>query len=111
MGKHLQIRVQAVTWPPEAVEKVWPALYELAWPQGTPTVPGVFDLVQTLDDQRRFGAWSPERKDALGRGLEDAVRLKVQLEQALANWKPSEANTLSDQLEETLGTLERAARD
>jgi hypothetical protein len=42
-------------------------------------------------------------------GADQAKRLKKELEQALADWNPQKANTLSDQLEETLTELEKEA--
>lgn len=44
----------------------------------------------------------------LGTGIREAARLKQELEAALADWQPREANVLSDQLEDVLDNLERA---
>jgi ABC-type transporter Mla subunit MlaD len=41
--------------------------------------------------------------------LRKSERLKGSLEQALADWNPSRANSLSDELEEALDELERKA--
>ena len=55
MGKALQIRVSAVTWNEDLLEKLWPKLTELAF-----SVPikhekhGVFDMVRALDDGLQF---------------------------------------------------------
>jgi predicted nucleic acid-binding Zn-ribbon protein len=43
----------------------------------------------------------------LGSRIQQAKRLKRQLEQALADWNPQKANTLSDKLEELLDELEK----
>lgn len=110
MGRVLQIRVQASTWDPARAEKTWPRLWKLAWPSEAYGLegPGVLQLVEALDEQRRFGPWSQETKDALEAGLDRALSQKGALDQALADWNPREANRLSDDLEETLDELERA---
>ena len=67
MGKALQIRVSAVTWNEDLLEKLWPKLTELAF-----SVPikhekhGVFDMVRALDDGLQFLPWSEARRKALG---------------------------------------------
>lgn len=118
MGKYLQIRVKAETYCSEDVEKGWPCLWALAWPEpyGAQTLPlpnlprGVLELVQALDDQRRFSSWSSELVKGLGAGIGAAISFKEQLEQALADWNPREANILSDKLEDALAGLERDAK-
>ena len=42
------------------------------------------------------------------RSIREAARLKQELEAALADWQPREANVLSDHLEDVLDHLERA---
>ena len=111
MGKALQIRVSAVTWDVELLEKLWPRLSELAF-----SVPvkhdkhGVLEMVQSLGDGLKFMDWSKERKQALGLGIEKAVDTARRLEGALSNWNPREANALSDELELELDKLEAAFR-
>ncbi len=108
MGEALQIRVSAVTWNEELVEKLWPRLTALAATVPTNTQKhGVLELVQALHEGLRFMDWPKERKDALSPGVTKAVTIKRALEDALAMWKPSEANKLSEQLEAVLDTLER----
>ncbi|MBQ7456295.1 MAG: hypothetical protein IJS54_01585 [Desulfovibrio sp.] len=108
MGEALQIRVSAVTWNEDLLEKLWPHLTELA-----ATVPshsekhGVLELVQTLSDGLRFMDWDPKYKERLRPGIEKAQALRLALEDALACWKPKEANALSEQLETALDDLER----
>ena len=55
MGKALQIRVSAVTWNEDLLEKLWPKLTELAF-----SVPikhekhGVLEMVKALDEGLQF---------------------------------------------------------
>lgn len=114
MGKLLQIRVIAQTYDEDELEKAWPRLHALAWPEDkapTPYMPGkgVLELVQNLDEGRQFGPWSKETRAALTPGIEQAKQLKQQLENALAEWDATQANALSNQLEESLSDLEREA--
>lgn len=109
MGKALQIRVSAVTWNEDLLEQYWPLLSELAF-----SVPikhekhGVLEMVRALDQGLEFMKWSDARRAAMGPGIREAARLKEELEAALADWQPREANTLSDQLEDVLDQLEQA---
>lgn len=114
MGRVLQIRVSAQTYDPRAVEKRWPGLCALAWPEadmprGTMredgTV-GVLELVAVLGDEVRYGKVDPAVKKALEPLLGEVEGVKARLESALADWKPAEANALSDKLEEALDRLE-----
>ena len=109
MGEALQIRVTAVTWNEDLLEKLWPQLTELAF-----SVPskhekhGVLEMVRALHEGLQFLPWSEARRKAMGPGIEEAARLKQALENALADWQPREANILSDKLEDVLDTLEKA---
>jgi hypothetical protein len=107
MGKVLQIRVSAVTWAEDLVEKCWPRLAELAF-----SVPirhekrGVLEMVRALAEGLKFMNWSETRQTALGDDIRLAARLKTEIEHALADWQPRQANTLSDDLENVLDRLE-----
>ena len=109
MGEALQIRVTAVTWNEDLLEKLWPKLTELAF-----SVPikhekhGVLEMVRALHEGLQFLPWSEARRKAMGPGIEEAARLKQALENAMADWQPREANILSDKLEDVLDTLEKA---
>ena len=109
MDEALQIRVTAVTWNEDLLEKLWPKLTELAF-----SVPikhekhGVLEMVRALHEGLQFLPWSEARRKAMGPGIEEAARLKQALENALADWQPREANILSDKLEDVLDTLEKA---
>ena len=65
-------------------------------------------MVRALDEGLTFMKWSKARQEALGPGIREAARLKQNLENALADWQPREANALSDQLEDALDRLEQA---
>ena len=113
MGRHLQVIVTAYTYRPEDIEKVWPRLHHLAWGAVPATGPqpkkGVLELVEALDDALLFGKHPKEVKAALEPRLAVAKSRKRSLENALADWKPGEANALSDQLEDVLAELETLA--
>ena len=108
MGEALQIRVSAVTWNEELLEKLWPRLSEMAF-----AVPlkhekhGVLEMVRALYEGLRFMDWSEKRRAALGPGIGEAQKLKEGIEKALADWNPREANVLSEKLERVLDELER----
>lgn len=108
MGNVLQIRVSAVTWNEDLLEKSWPNLVELA-----ETLPlkfekrGVLELVDALAQGLRFMDWPDEAKEKLAPGITKAASIKKALEDALAAWDPKEANKRSDELESVLDTLER----
>ena len=111
MGKLLQIRVSAWTYREEDVPDTWPALASLAWPR--PPYPGekrgVLELAGCLETELAYADWDSSLKEKLQDGITQAARLKTQIEQALADWEPREANRLSDCLEDTLTELERKA--
>ncbi|MBR4741598.1 MAG: hypothetical protein IK079_01700 [Desulfovibrio sp.] len=109
MGEALQIRVSAVTWNEDLVEKLWPKLSQLAF-----SIPmnlqnhGVLEMVRALGDGLRFMDWSEQRKQAMGPGIQKAQALKKELERALADWNPRQAESVSCDLEACLDELERA---
>ncbi len=113
MGKLLQIRVMAYTYRPEDVAETWPKLSGLVWPEPPAGPPekerGVLELVQALEDGASFGDWSADVKKNLEPGLALALVQRRRLESALADWKASEANAASEQLEEALTDMEREA--
>lgn len=110
MGKILQIRVSAWTYREEDVTSAWPALASLVW-EHEPfpgEKRGVLELVTALENGLSFGNWPAETVSALQDGIRRAVSLKEQLETALSDWQPREANSLSDVLEDALSELNRA---
>ncbi len=116
MGRVLQIRVSASTYEPKDVPRRWPGLCALVWPaddmprgamRSDGTV-GVMELAGLLGDEVRFGAVDKAVRQALEPLLPGVEAAKARLEKALADWKPAEANVLSDALEEALDGLEKA---
>ncbi len=111
MGKYLQIRVSAATWGPEDLEKAWPRLWALAWPQEAPAGAdprGVLELVDRLRDMAQFGDLPTEAAGTVNECLPALAQARDALARALADWKPSEANDLSVTLEEGLAALDKA---
>ncbi|GAB6176256.1 hypothetical protein JCM16814_11470 [Desulfobaculum senezii] len=115
MGKILQIRVSASTPYPDDVKRAWPRLFAIAWPETDAPVtagggqPGVVELVTALDDQVRFGLKDKELKATLREGLDTALGLVANLDAALGDWNPGEANAISVRLEDALDALEEKA--
>ncbi len=108
MGKALQIRVSAVTWAPDLLEKLWPQLTALALSvPNSENKMGVVEMVYRLGDGLKFMDWSQERRDALGQDIKKAVATVQELEEALADWDARKANALSDTLEDILDSLEK----
>lgn len=110
MGKVLQIRVMAYTFDQEDVKRAWPLLYTQVWGESEPRpdeVRGVLDLVRGLDDGCQFAPWDKQIKLLLEPGVKKLVALTQQLEDALGDWDPKQANVLSDRLEEALTELEK----
>lgn len=111
MGRLLQVRVSASTYDEVGVTRAWPRLSGLAWGQDRVSGAryGVFELARTLFEKRRLGMLSPEADTALGDGPQRLEALCERLGAALADWKPTEANRLTDELEDLLTELEKAA--
>lgn len=109
MGKVLQIRVAAVTWDDELLEKYWPRITRLAF-----SVPiklenhGVLEMVRALSEGLQFADWSQARKDGMGPGIMECSKIRAEINAALADWDARKANDLSNQLEDALDKLERA---
>lgn len=111
MGRILQIRVTAWTYDEDEVNRAWPRLTALVWAERDRWVPagarhGVLELAKALPDAARFGHWPESTRQALRDGIDKAYGLSIRLEAALADWQPSLANRLSDELEDALTSLE-----
>ena len=116
MGKILQIRVTAWTYDEDEVTRTWPRLTALVWPErdkwaAAGAKHGVLELAKALPDVARFGDWPEAARLALKGGIDQVYGLSVKLETALADWQPSVANSLSDELEDALTALEKKASD
>ena len=106
MGKILQIRVSASTPFPDEVLRQWPHLCALAWPNGVPNDPDVLGLARTLYDQYRFATQEQPVWNALVDSISGLSQCRRELEDALADWLPREANQASDRLEDILTAME-----
>ncbi len=111
MGAVLQIRVSAWTYDEREMEKRWPKLVGLAWQPGVLFEPtkGVLEMVSALGQRLEAGLLADEQRNALGDGIRKAVALKQSLEDYLAEWKPADANKVSDELEDGLDQVEKLA--
>ncbi|WP_432737607.1 hypothetical protein [Maridesulfovibrio sp. FT414] len=111
MGNVLQIRVMAQTYNEAEVEKNWPHLVRTAWeePQVKGRPHGVIELVEDLKDRLELGMIPEEKAAAMADSIRRAYDLKLRLEKALGDWKASEANTVSYDLEEELSVAEKIA--
>ncbi|MGX7947895.1 hypothetical protein [Oleidesulfovibrio alaskensis] len=110
MGKVLQVRVMAYTFDPDDVRRTWPLLYTQVWGERSPRpdeMRGVTELVQALDDGLRFEPWDGRVKKVLEPGVRSLSALMQQLETALGDWDPRQANSLSERIEEGLSELEK----
>lgn len=116
MGRVLQIRVMAYTPDERDVEKRWPRLYALAWEERLPKSGldwrerGVLELVANLADRDGIGLIPEKVSKALGDGFRRAAAVKAELERAVSDWKPADANVLSEKLEDALDELEKDAK-
>jgi hypothetical protein len=115
MGDLLQIRVSASTFRPEDVESRYPKLVELAAEYADADAEanglGVLELVNALQNTLHMGDVGPDLRDALKENVAAAFYLKTQLEAALADRKPQEADSFSYSIEETLDKLEKSVAD
>ena len=114
MGNILQIRVMAKTVSTSEVGWNWRKLCLLTFgkqPTDADKDMGVFELIDALVDTFRFGNMDSELKKTIKPGLEKVADLRNQLEEALADWNPGKANSLSVELEDALDALEAATPD
>lgn len=139
MGKVLNIRVMAQTYNEEDVAAAWPNLCSLIWPEWTsrlkiktessilpdvdmisgpgpvekalgPKPHGVMELAGSLDDMLRFGGMGAPAVSALEPDFTEVTTLHTALEKALADWKVTEAQSLTVQLEEALTRAEESLK-
>jgi len=105
----------AQTFDPAEVERALPKLCALAWPHRSEVAGpalekrGVLELVSTLYDRVRFVIKDADVTQSLEPGLEQLAGLKTDLDSALGDWKPSEAERIAQQLEGKLAELEKLA--
>ena len=112
MGRVLQVRVSAQTVSASEVGWAWRRLCLLAFgkqPSNDDKYMGVFELVDALVDRFQFGELDRTLKAKLLPGLEKVLAIRREMEEALADWNPSRANMLSNELEDALDALEDLA--
>ena len=110
MGRFLQVRVSAVTYSEDEVEKAYNRLWKLAW-QEPNIIPekGVPELAQAIFDGVRSGLIAADKADKLRAKAEEAEDLRLQLVDALNARDPKKADTLTYALEDSLEALEDIA--
>ena len=114
MGKILQIRVGAWTYNEDEVTAAWPRLSALVWseldrwgPSGMKR--GVTELAEYLSDSLRFADIPEDTRRLLMPGARKVADTLDAMRAALADWEPRRANSLSNELEDALTTLEKQA--
>lgn len=128
MGRVLSVRLSASTYNEEDVFRSWPGLCALAWPgkgvvdggvwkpnpevfappvDAVPQRHGVNELVHALSDEFLFADWRDDIREKMREGMENLRRAAENLESALADWKPREANAATDAIEDALDNLEK----
>lgn len=110
MGRLLQIRVSAWTFSEDDVEKTWPRLWNLVWPEPK-VIPykGVMELTEAVFDGARAGLLTKEVREALGEKADQAEALRQEIETALVDRDPRKADKLTYELEDCLDALEDIA--
>lgn len=111
MGRFIQIRVSATTFAIEEAEKAFALLYAAAWPLGSYKATdrkGLVELVAQLADMAQFGDMAKDAREVVKKHLARLQGAVHDLEAALADWKPLDAERCSTVLEELLAELEAA---
>lgn len=113
MGKILQILVTAWTYREEDLPETWPNIVKFVWPMPpySGEKRGVLELVTALDNKLAFGECPEYIKHTLQKEVAEIVAIKKNLEKALSDWKPVEADTFSYTLEDQLTELELKLTD
>jgi len=108
MGTLLQVRVSVYTVDPGKVEDAWPVLSRLAYPHShdyAPAKRGVLELIETLNARITAKEVPGDIAGRLKPGLDKAVQAAAQLQEALALWKPEEAQMITEKIETALDEL------
>ncbi|CAK7037009.1 MAG: hypothetical protein DELT_00609 [Desulfovibrio sp.] len=129
MGRVLSIRLSAVTYNEEDVFRAWPGLCALAWPGAgevangvwkpqakafaapVPAAPvrrGVVELAHALVEEFTLGDMAAAVKEKLRDKMAELQNAAAKLETALGDWKPQDANTATNAIEDALDKLERS---
>lgn len=110
MGRFLQVRVSAVTFSEDEVEKNYKSLWNLAW-QDPSIIPkkGVMELAHAIYDGVRGGLIEADRRDKLQDKAEEVEKLRLDLVEAINSRDPQTADKLTYALEDCLEALEDIA--
>lgn len=114
MGRVLQIRVIAQTVSVSEVGWSWRRLCLIAFgniPSDEEKKQGMLELIDALIDKFQFGDLDIELKNKIEPGLEKVAILREEIADALADWNPGKANSLSNKLEDALDSLENLVPD
>ena len=127
MGRVLTVRLSVTTYREEDVFRSWPQLCALAWPgkgkvfqdgwkpdpaafappvAADPVRHGVMELVHGLLEEACLGDWDKKVRAGLEAGLPGLEKAASKLESALADWQPQAANTATNEIEDSLDSLE-----
>ena len=108
MGKLLQVRVSVSTFSEDEVMETWPSLWKLVWGEGGDAIPkkGAMELAAAVFDGVRAGLYDKNLSQALRRGADEADRVRLEIEDALAARNPQKADRLTYDLEDALDELE-----
>jgi hypothetical protein len=99
------------TYSEDEVRQAWSDLWKLIWGVGGDAVPkkGVLELAQAVFDAVRSGLIPKDQCEALRDRAEQAERLRLKFQDALAARQPGEADAISYELEDCLDALEDIA--
>ncbi|WP_456325558.1 hypothetical protein [Desulfonauticus submarinus] len=113
MGRVLQIRVIAYTFNLKEVNQNWPTLYKIATDDAYNKKEfGLLELIQKVKEKVLFSEdLNSKLKNTLTPYIDKLNILCTQLEDALSNWKPKNANEISYQIEDVLDNAEEAVKE
>lgn len=122
MGKLLFIRVCAATYDEDEVEKTWPRLYRLAWPEKSDIVEkkveeafgssrkGVLELAERAVDILKYGKGEETKLQSVPPLAEELQKALRGLEDALGDRDIQQANKFTINIEQSLDALENALK-
>jgi len=127
VGRVLTVRVSVTTYREEDVFRSWPHVCDLAWPgkgqvyqDGWKPNPamfaspvfagverrGVVELAQGMLEEFRLGGWNAATIARVKDEITRLAALMTGLDQALGDWQPQTANTVTNKIEDCLDSLE-----
>ena len=127
MGRILSVRVSAATYNEDDVFRTWPRLCSLAWPgkgriwpdgwkldpvsfaspvASDPVRRGAVELVQGILEEFRLGDWDAAITAQVQDEMKNLAVSMGKLDQALGDWQPQAANAVTNEIEDSLDSLE-----